>query len=167
MSHLQAKRRRFHPNTLTHRAADHAISLALSDRRNEGPFLAHNAERDARKILTRSSKTTMARFPRPLYGTALEPNSLEVRFEAERVLDGTYAAALAPTPEDQLLWIDLFNRLRDTISETCSRSARVLDGWRDGEEVAGTAAALGVSVGLIKKLRANIAKEAKLLAGKR
>lgn len=149
---LQRRRSAYPPDSLPSRIADHAASLALSPKRAPGPYLAHNALRDARIIVLRRDRLDRSRFPASFYGTPENPDSLDIRHEVVGELDGAQVVADAEADE-RLEWLTLYQRIRAELVGVDPRLAEVFDGWRDSESVADSAARLGISQGYVKKLR--------------
>ncbi len=140
---LQRHRDKRDPNSLEHKAADHAIDLVLSPSRPEGPFLAHNALKDARKILTRQRRRNLDRF-------ADGDEQLETVAATDADIP---SASLGRSPADVAEWRQTYAVIRLDAAQHDSRAARCLDDWRDGFADADTAARLGISRSYVHVMR--------------
>jgi hypothetical protein len=126
--------------------ADHAVGLVLNPSRSPDTYLAHNATRDARKVIA-------AR----LRNSRLRDVSL-IDIERTKPLGSSSDASnnfvgVALQSESGILWKDAFDRLRLAAANRNSRAAACLDHWRDGDADHETAAALGISLAYVKKLK--------------
>jgi hypothetical protein len=140
---LQHHRDSRDPNSFEHKAADHAIDLVLNERRPEGPFLAHNALRDARKILARQRRRHVARYP----------DGEEQLVTISATDADTPSASLGRSPADLAEWREAYERVREAAAKQDPRAAICLDDWRDGFSDKQTALKLGISRSYVHVMR--------------
>lgn len=163
MVDLQNRRSAFSPNSLQSRVADHASTLVLSPRRAVTPFLLHNALRDAQAIVLRRDKLDLRRFPKPLYGTAGNPDGLELRHEVDGLVDTWTEPTELEIEQSDRSWTEHYARIRAALAEKNLRLAEVFDHWRDEITVEQSAVQLGISKGYVKKMRLQISAVARAL----
>jgi hypothetical protein len=153
---LQKRRSAFPANSLQSRVADHAGVLAVSPRRTATPYLAHNALRDARIIVLRQEQLEQRRFPKPFYGTAENPDGLDVRHEFDRLTDPWVEPTELEVEESDRAWKAHYARIRATLAQKDLRLAEVFDDMRDDVSVDDSAIRLGISRGYVKKMRLTV-----------
>lgn len=134
--------RRLRDGSPEEEAAEHAILMALSSRRDQKdkPLLLHDVLQDGRRSTTRS---------RARYLTAVqESGHLAQRGVAT---GGTRAFVETETPEDICIARDLVHRLKHEAGQCGSHGPRVLEGLLDGETTREMATATGVSPVTVKR----------------
>lgn len=138
---LQALRGRRDPSSFEWEVADRAIDLALSPRRADGPFLVRHCLRNAASVVALSRRRATAR------GMAGDP------------VDGEAAAMVpddAPGQFEALAWAGVYAEFAARVGRVHPHAPAVLAGMEAGDDVAVTAASIGVSERLAKSLRASI-----------
>ena len=134
------------PSSFGYAVADHAICLVLNPGRSADTYLAHNATRDARKVIAARLRKNRMRYVSLIDIDQTKPS------DSSSDASTTFAG-IALQPEPGFLWKDAFDRLRLAAANRNSRAAACLDHWRDGDADHETAAALGISLAYVKKLK--------------
>jgi hypothetical protein len=142
------------PNSLTFAVADHAITLTLSPERPVDAFLARNAWRDARKTVLRRRRRIQMREAPSLYSE----DGLEVCREVQDTCSRSGTGVV--DVQQSIIWGEAYGQLHATLKLRNRYAAACLDAWRDGREEHETAAALGISLAYVKKLRSAIRRVA-------
>jgi hypothetical protein len=136
--HLQHIRARRAPDSFGWLVADHAIDLALSPRRPEGPFLVSDCLINAASVVALSHRRSGR-----LFNFEIDDDVLGV--EDERL--GAF---------DALVWAESYAIFRTEVAILHRHGMRVLDGLEAGEEVEDTAKATSLSPRQVKTLRSRI-----------
>ena len=151
---LQSITKKHPPGTEVFEVADHAISLAIATNRgDQSPgFLFRNLWRNAQFIVRRRRRLTFDAF---------DEDSVIDR----RIATGELVCASAPeSPEDQIVAIDLAERIRGAAAEFDPRGAECFDCLVAGETLAVTARSLSITPSRVKRVRAQIRAVARLFA---
>ena len=134
------------PSSFGSAVAEHAIGLVLNTSRPANSFLVHNAQGDARKVVSARRRRSLSRDVRFPHGPGERGSCSEVEGLCAR--QGHVAEC-----EHAILWADLYWRLRAAVTGRNRLAGTCLDDWRDGREEIETADSLGISLGYVKKLR--------------
>ena len=144
---LQAAERRFAPGSLQADTVDRAISLALSDSRDDSTpaFLHRNVLRDGRKLTARSRSKEIP----------FDPTETSSGL-GECLPAGSLVDALN-TPENLAVAGDFQTRLTAKVLSSCGDAGRIcLDGLLQGASVRESAAESGLSTRQVRHTRARI-----------
>ena len=155
---LQNRRDRLPRNSFEFDVADHAIDLVLNPGRPEGPYLLHNALKDARSVRIRQLRRARARGMVPLLHEHSITGLLDVSPAIET--DCTVVGSRPQSVEVQLGWRQELEKLHASVSAGSRRAGYVLTGWLAGEDLAETARRLAISTHYVKKLRGEVRQRA-------
>lgn len=146
VEHLQRRICSSDPNSFEAAVAEHAIGLVLNPNRPVGAYLVQNARVDARKVVAARCRRRRQREV-----------SLTQEREGVQPCPGIEASCVAqghvPHCERTILWQDAYWHLRAAVAGRNRMAGPCLECWRDGREERETAAALGISLAYVKKLR--------------
>jgi hypothetical protein len=146
---LQVLRAKHHPGSQRYEQIEHAIDLALSERRAVDDFLVRNLLRDARRILDRQAA---ARIYVQLEDGASPTEELLME---------------SNTPEDILEAIQLAEAIVAHVSRSSVHAARVMEGLLVGESLAETAGDARISRARVNQLRQQLRLEVGSYLGRR
>jgi len=141
---LQAIRERHAPGSRRYEQVEHAIDLALGERRAVDQFLVRNLLRDAQRVIERQvARRTIVELPQDE-----EALILDVLVEYE-------------TPESRLQALQIANEILITVSRSSRHAKCVLEGLIQDEAMSATATRACISVARVNQLRQSLRDEAR------
>lgn len=141
---LQAIRTNHLPGSPRYEEVEHAIDLALNERRAVDPYLVRNVLRDARRIIDRKRKA----WPHVQFVDEIPRSNDDgpLSQDAVAVMDFT-------TPEALVTAGQFADAIVAEVASSSQHAARVMEGLLADEPIAITAKASGISEARVNQLR--------------
>ena len=158
---LHSRLSSYEPGTIEHEVSEHAIDLALNERREFTPYFYYDVIKDSKRILQRQQLRVQL--------VSLNGLSCYENEDGDSCDDGLVPEALWDyvTPELLLQCRELTEQIIRAVGGNASTVTKVLEGMVLGESLAESASSIGVSVVYVNKLRSKIRSSASKIVAKR
>ena len=151
----------YEPGTIEHETSEHAIDLALNERREFTPYFYYDVIKDSRRILLRQQLRVQL--------VSLNDLSSYENEDGDCCDNGFVPEALwdHATPELLLQCLELTDQIIRAVGGNAATVTKVLEGMVLGESLAESARSIGVSIVYVNKLRSQIRSSASSVVAKR